>query len=258
MLPPVMTCNFAPNANDSFLNIKFKQMKRSILLIMISAFLIESGLFAQNDKVQIGMIGHKFTDFTLTTYQGKQISTKDLRGKNILLISSRGKYQDNAWCALCHYQYVDFADLELTQKIREKYNMEIIFLLPYDKDTVDKWVKLIPSGIADVESWKNPKEPINEGQKNWAELIRTYFPKKFDFTNKNVPLPLPIAMDEKQEVSKGLDIYRTEWSGTKTQQNIPTVYVIDKKGIVRFKYISQSTVDRPSSEYILDIISRLE
>jgi len=47
---------------------------------------------------------------------------------------------------------------------------------------------------------------------------------------------------------------RTEWDGTNVLQNVPTVYIIDKDGILRFKYLSQSTIDRPSAEYILNYI----
>ena len=68
--------------------------------------------YSQNEGIQIGIVGDKFSDFTLKTYQGSQISTSELRGKNILLISSRGKYYDRYWCGICYYQYAKFVDLK--------------------------------------------------------------------------------------------------------------------------------------------------
>jgi hypothetical protein len=182
-----------------------------------------------------------------------------MRGKNILLISSRGKYNDSYWCGICYYQYAEFAELELTQKICEKYNMEILFLLPYSKDTISSWEKNFPGGLAYLEHVKNPtdSDKLSDEQKNWMNFARNHYPKKFNYGDKKIPLTLPILIDDKQEVSKGLDVMRTEWDGTKTLQNVPVVYLIDKDGILRFKYISQSTTDRPSAEYILNYIEKI-
>jgi hypothetical protein len=66
-------------------------MKKCGLFLMIFLLLVLSNLYSQNEGIQIGIIGDKFSDFTLKTYQGNQITTSELRGKNILLISSRGK-----------------------------------------------------------------------------------------------------------------------------------------------------------------------
>ena len=88
-------------------------------------------------------------------------------------------------------------------------------------------------------------------------FARTHYPKTFNYNDNEVPLPLPILVDDKQEVSKGLDLMRMEWGGTETLQNVPAVYFIDKDGILRFKYISQSTIDRPSTEYILNVIESI-
>jgi peroxiredoxin len=233
-------------------------MKKNTTVFMIILVSVTFNLYSQNEGISPGIVGDKFSDFTLQTYQGDKLSTSKLHGKNILLISSRGKYNENAWCALCNYQYADFADLELKKQIRKKYNMEVVFLLPYNKDTIASWEKAFPGSLASVEKWKNPGDPENlsDGQKGWMEFTRAHYPKTFDYTNKKVPLPFPILIDDKQEVSKGLDIFRTEWGGTKTMQNIPTVFIIDKDGILRFKYISQSTIDRPSAEYILNFIDK--
>jgi peroxiredoxin len=234
-------------------------MKKHVIILSVLLLMIFSNSYSQNGGVKIGILGEKFSDFTLKTYQGDQLSTSELRGKNILLISSRGKYNDNYWCGICFYQYAEFADLELTQKIREKYNMEIVFLLPYSKDTITSWEKNFPGGLAYLENVKNPVNPekLSDDQKSWMDFARHHFPKTFNYGDKKIPLPLPILVDEKQEVSKGLDLMRTEWGGTKTLQNVPAVYFIDKDGILRFKYISQSTIDRPSAEYILNFIESI-
>ena len=234
-------------------------MKPFSIILSLFLFSALSKCYSQDESINIGIVGEKFPDFTLKTYQGGQVSTSELRGKNILLISSRGKYNDSYWCGICFYQYAEFADLELTQKIREKYNMEIMFLLPYNKDTLAGWEKNFPGGLAYIENVKNPADPekLSEGQKSWMNFARNHYPKTFGYADKGIPLPLPILVDDKQEVSKGLDLMRTEWGGTKTLQNVPAVYFIDKNGILRFKYISQSTIDRPSAEYILNFIESM-
>jgi peroxiredoxin len=234
-------------------------MKKCSIILSVFLLMVLSNSYSQNEGVKIGIIGEKFSDFSLKTYQGNQISTSDLRGKNILLISSRGKYNDSYWCGICFYQYAEFADLVLNQKIREKYNMEILFLLPYNKDTIASWEKHFPGGLAYIEHVKKPDktENLSEEQKSWINFANKHYPKTFNYNDNKIPLPLPILVDEKQEVSKGLDLVRTEWGGTKTLQNVPAVFFIDKDGILRFKYISQSTIDRPSTEYILNIIESI-
>ncbi len=233
-------------------------MKKNTIVFMTILASVTFNLYSQNENISPGIVGDKFPDFTLQTYQGDQFSISDFRGKNILLISSRGKYNDNTWCALCYYQYADFTDVELKKQIRKKYNMEIVFLLPYNMDTIASWEKTFPQELANIEKWKNPanSETLSGGQKSWMEFTRVHYPKTFDYANKKIPLPFPILVDDNQEVSKGLDIFRTEWNGTKTMQNVPTVFIIDKEGILRFKYISQSTIDRPSAEYILSFIDK--
>jgi alkyl hydroperoxide reductase subunit AhpC len=137
--------------------------------------------------------------------------------------------------------------------------MEIVFLLPYNKDTLASWEKNFPGGLAYIENLKKPADPeiLSDKQKSWMEFVRNHYPKTFNYGDKKVPLSLPILIDDKLEVSKGLDLIRTEWGGTKVLQNVPAVYFIDKDGILRFKYVSQSTTDRPSAKYILDYIESI-
>ena len=233
-----------------------KQLKLILLALMAIPGIIVN---AQNNQVKPAMLGSKISDFTLPVYQGGQFSMQDLRGKNVLFIVSRGQYAPSKWCTICLYQYAEFAQLELTQKIREKYNLEIVFLMPYNKDTLKIWEKEFPSQMATVEKWKNPGnvDSLTRKQKDWMEFTRANYPTSFDFKGKKVPLPLPVLADENQEVSKGLDLYREEWNGSKAIQDIPAAIIIDKDGIVRFKYISQNTMDRPTSAYLLNYIEKM-
>jgi alkyl hydroperoxide reductase subunit AhpC len=69
-----------------------------------------------------------------------------------------------------------------------------------------------------------------------------------------VPTPFPILVDADRTVSKGLGLFTTEWSGSKVEQNVPTVFVIDPAGIVQFKYFSQNTIDRPGIEHLARVV----
>ena len=94
-------------------------MAKTITLLSILFLLVISNVNSQNSDVKVGIVGSKISDFTLPTLQGKDFSMDKMRGKNVLLIASRGKYADNGWCTICHYQYAEISDLELTQKICE-------------------------------------------------------------------------------------------------------------------------------------------
>ena len=84
--------------------------------------------------------------------------------------------------------------------------------------------------------------------------MRKLFPKKYMYKKGKVPTPFPILVDGERTVSKGLGIFSTDWNGSKIEQNIPTVFILDKKGTVQFKYISQNTFDRPGAEYLMKFI----
>jgi alkyl hydroperoxide reductase subunit AhpC len=67
----------------------------------------------------------------------------------------------------------------------------------------------------------------------------------------------PILIDADRKVSIGLELFRTEWNLNRAEQNIPTVFIIDEDGILRLKYMSQTTMDRPSFDFILKFIDRM-
>jgi len=232
-------------------------MKSNFLIIVTIISLNCSPIvFAQENILEPVGLGETMGDFTLKTYQGDVINTADLRGKNVLLIFPRGKVLPDLWCPLCYYQYAEIAALEKTTNIRKKYDLEILYVLPYPKDSITLWKKAAGQGIQTIENWKYPEgyDTLTGPVKRWANYVREFFPEKFSFPNGEIDTPLPILMDGDKKVSSELYLFTHEWGGTKAAQNKPTVFLLDKKGVVRFKYHSQYTNDRPTAEYILEYL----
>lgn len=235
------------------------KMKSSIkvfilVLVFICFILVEVSFPAQIQPVSVLQ---PMPDFTLPVYQGGEVGLSELKGKNVLLIFPRGLAGKDHWCHVCNYHYAELADLEIDRNIREKYNLEILFVLPYSSAMVQEWVDKFADQMADIENWKNPAEPekLDERGQRRREMIRRYFPKSYTFENGKVPLPFPILIDEEAVVSKGLGLFTTEWGGSQIEQNIPAIYIIDQKGVLQFKYISQNTFDRPGYDYLLKILA---
>jgi peroxiredoxin len=76
------------------------------------------------------------------------------------------------------------------------------------------------------------------------------------YWKKDEPLvpPFPILLDSKKEVAKEYHIL-TEIGGI--EQPIPSTFIIDKQGRVKFKYIAQDYGDRPDTGYILEILKSM-
>ena len=228
--------------------------RRPFVLLMTAVCILIPVSLAQEAPVSLEQ---PMPDITLPIFQGGEITLSQLKGKNVMLIFSRGLAGEDHWCHICNYQYAEWSEWEETKKIREKYNLEILFVLPYSKDMASEWVDKFPEQLNDIENWKNPAEPekLDERGKQRMERMRSYFPKSYHFEKGNVPLPFPVLVDAERKLSKGLGIFTTEWSGRKIEQNIPSVYILDSDGIVRFKYISQNTFDRPSPKYLLRVLN---
>jgi peroxiredoxin len=229
-------------------------MQKNFLITLI---LLLSGLISTKAQSPV-TIGAEMPDFTLQSYQGKTVTLSQLKGKNVMLIFPRGKVDDH-WCQLCHYQYAELADLENNLKLREKYNLEIIFVLPYNSELVNHWVSIFPDQMAVIDKWKNPPQDgnLSDGQKSWMELIRKLLPKDFHFTKDNIPTPFPILIDSDRSLSMKLGLFTTLFDKSYVEQNIPAIYLLDKDGKVQFKYISQDTIDRPGFDYIIKIMDFL-
>ena len=201
-------------------------------------------------------VGAPMPDFTLPAYQGGSVSLSALMGKTVILIFPRGYSGPGSWCHICNYQHSELVDYEARTGFRKKANVEILFVLPYAKEAVDDWVDKYPAQLADIEGYKNPPDPgkLDEAGKARMERARRIYPRSFTAAKGKVPLPFPILIDADRAVSKGLGLFATEWSGSKVDQNVPTVFVIDPAGVVQFKYFSQNTVDRPSVEHLAKVV----
>jgi peroxiredoxin len=234
-------------------------MKIKILFFILLLILICSNIHAQGSRNFPPSPDDKFPGFTLPVYQGGTYSLNQTHGKNVLLIVSRGMYSEGHWCAICDQQYADFVSLARKDSIREKYNLSVIFLMPYSKDILKDWENSFIQDLKKIENWKYPKDTTNqtEDQKKWSTYAKYKFPKTHEFPDNKADLLLPILMDEKQELSNKLGIFRTEWDGGKGAQNVPSIFLINDKGVLVFKYISQNTFDRPSPEYIMNIIQKM-
>jgi hypothetical protein len=202
--------------------------------------------------------GDPMPDFTLPIYSGGEFALSKYRGKNVLLVFPRG-WVGTAWCTYCPYQY-----LELEKRMREsdlgaKYNLEVAFVLPYGTDRVKDWLEKFPQAMTTLENIKNPQPqpPAGSQQADYAAWARKAFPIKFDVKKDDPHTLIPVVADEKRTLSRQLKIFTSFWDGVSSEQNRATVLVIDKKGVLQFKYIGQMTEDRPSIDYILDFISRM-
>lgn len=207
-------------------------------------------------RPQPAVVGQPFADFTLPVYQGGSLTLSSLRGKNVMIIFPRGWADKDYWCTICNYRYVELAELEKAQKIRQKYNVEILVVFPYARDVVTTWLEALPGQLDKIRETKNPADPskLDQAGKTRMERWRQLFPADYSLKKGEILDPLPILVDGEQALSKRLDLFRMEWSGGKAPQNIPSVYIIDSNGVLQFKYLGQNTVDRPSYAYLMKVL----
>jgi peroxiredoxin len=222
------------------------------LLAAVSAHAVR----AQAPAIRPVTVGSAMPDFTLPAYQGGSVTLAALKGKTVILIFPRGYSAPGAWCHVCNYQYSELVEYDAANQLRKRKNVEILFVLPYAKEAVDDWIDKYPQQLADLEAWKNPPDPsmLDEAGRQRMERARKNYPKTFKATKGQVPVPFPILIDADRAVSKGLGLFTTEWSGSKVDQNVPTVFVIDPAGVVQFKYYSQNTIDRPGAAHLAKVV----
>jgi peroxiredoxin len=231
-------------------------MNRSTLLTIIVAAFLSMAAYSQEATIALPMLNEPVSDFQLADQSGNPVKLSSFNGKNVMLIFPRGMVKKDYWCQICHYQYADLADLEKKQKIGEKYNLEVLFVLPYQPDTITKWIGMFPKQMEIIEGWKYPKDSSNlsEGAIKWAITARKLMPKSIHYTDQNIETPFPILSDFDRKVSTGFKLYKNE---PDAPQNTPAIYIIDKEGTLRFKYLSQDTKDRPTFEYLFSFMEKL-
>jgi peroxiredoxin len=203
------------------------------------------------------IVDEPMPDFTLPVFGGGEFTLSAHRGKNVLLLFPRG-WLGNSWCAYCPYQYLELAELEKASGIREKYNLDIVFALPYGAEKVADWFDKFPDAVQAVEGNKTPPATAGRTVKEYSEWVKKHFPKKYDVNKEEIRKVFPVLVDEQRTLSKQLKIFTKFWDGIGSEQNIASVYIIDKNGILKMKYNGQMTEDRPSTDYLLDVIKKLD
>jgi len=238
-------------------------MKKNVIagVIILAAFFFSgTGLLqAQEQTVRPVSIRQPMPDFTLPVFQGGEFNLRDMRGKNVILIFPRGLAGEDHWCHICNYQYAEWVEAEKKHQIRKNLDLEIVFVFPYGKEMLEGWMDKFTDQLTDIENYKNPPEPEKLDERGKARLARmkAAFPESFSYEKGNIPVPFPILLDAERKLSSGLGIFTMEWSGSKIDQNIPSVFILDKEGTLQFKYISQNTFDRPGVDYLLKFVKIL-
>jgi len=233
-----------------------KALVAGLARFAVVLIVLGTGLSAQAPALKPVTVGSPMPDFTLSAYQGGSVALSALKGKTVILIFLRGYAAPGAWCHVCNYEYSELADYEARTQFRAKKNVEILFVMPYAREAIADWIDKYPQQLADLEAWKNPPDPskLDEAGRQRMERSRKAYPKVFSAAKGQVPTPFPILLDADRTVSKGLGIFATEWSGSKVDQNVPTVFVIDPAGVVQFKYFSQNTLDRPGVDHLVKVV----
>lgn len=233
---------------------------RNVLFGILLIFLAFQMGFAQDVLLEPVGLGETMGDFSLKTFQGESVTLSDYQGKkNVLLVFPRGKVMEDLWCPLCYYQYAELAEWEQKMDIRNTYNLEILFVLPYPKDSIQLWREAANGGLSTIERWKHPTgyDTLTGGLKRWADYMREFYPAQYNYPGGVLEISIPVLMDEDKSVSKALYLFTKEWGGTRADQNMPTVFLLDKNGVVQFKYHSQYTNDRPTVAYIEKYIQNM-
>ena len=213
-----------------------------------------SNIVPQKKPLDLAILGEPLKDFTLPVFQGGEYQLSKNINKNILLVFPRGYYNKDVWCDICSYEYLDLVDEFYNKKLAEKYNLDIAVILPYDEATIEMWIKDMPETYSSLEAGKHTDTVNNEKAKTWVLFTQRHYPKTFNITEGKTPVPFKILMDKNHELSERLEIFKTEWRGTTVDQNMPTFILLDRQGKVVFKYISQHTIDRPTMNYLTQVM----
>jgi len=240
-----------------------KTVLSSVALLAVLGLSLGPCLQAQTQapepELKPAIIGQAMPDITLPLYQGGELNLASLHGKNVVIIVPRFMAAPGSYCTIDDYQYLDIMDAEKLNQLQNKYNAEIVYLFPFGKDDVSKRLSSLPEQMDKIKSAKYPPDlsKLDDKGKARMERWRTSYPKELSLEKGNVPTPFPLLIDADRKVSKGLGLFATEWGGSKVDQNMTSVFVVDKKGLLQFKYIGQSTVDRPEYDTLFKILDQL-
>ncbi len=235
-------------------------MHSRILASALAATLLAPlSLRAETESVAPALLGAPLADISLPVLQGGELSTASLRGRNLLLFFPRGLVGPNHWCQICSYQYAELAEMEAALHLRAKHNLEVVVVLPYERALVAEWAAKLPDQLKIIDGWKNPADPakLDDKGRRWMEFTRRLFPKVVTLPPGAAATPFPVLIDADRAVSKRFGLFTNEWDHAKIEQNIPTVLIVDPQGVVRFKYFSQNTFDRPNFDYLFRFLERM-
>jgi hypothetical protein len=153
---------------------------KTALSLMVWFGLLVPPLAAQAPAIKKAYLGQPMADFELATLDGKMVRLSALKGKNVMLVFPRVFYAVDEYCSLCGYQYAELADHYQAGRWKEKFNLEVLYVLPFSTEVTRTWIARIPKMLEEVESWKNPKpeDLKNEGTRRWMEIMRQSYPKK--------------------------------------------------------------------------------
>ena len=215
-----------------------------------------SDLAGQEATLRPVTVGSPMPDLTLPVYQGGEVTLSELRGKTVMIVFPRGHSSPGNWCHICPYQHSELAAYDSETNWRARANLEILYVLPYPRTEITEWLDAYPQLLQDNEDGKNPPNPesLDEAGRARMERARRMYPKVFSAVQGQVPTPFPILVDADHAVSQGLGFFTTDWGGSTAEQNVPTILILDSQGILQFKYMSQSTVDRPPLEYLVQVV----
>lgn len=215
-------------------------------------------LGAHAADVEPGLIGQPFPEFKLPALQGGEVSLSSLRGKNVVVVVPRVRYGEGKWCTICNYGYAELATLDAAEGFRKALDAEVVYLVPFGQEIAEAWIEATPEELGKISGWKNPSEAdkANAGRMRFAQNAQRLLSMDLSAEKGKVAKPFPILLDAERTVTGPLGLFATEWAGAKAEQGVPSVFVLDAKGTIRFKHVAQNTPwDRPDGRTILDVLA---
>ncbi|MFH1609120.1 MAG: redoxin domain-containing protein, partial [Candidatus Bipolaricaulota bacterium] len=131
----------------------------AVALLLALALLSGSPAGAQSPPLRPVTVGSPMPDFNLPVFQGGEVTLSKLLGKNVMIVFPRGLSRPDAWCHVCPYQHAELADYDARTGFRARANLEILFVLPYDREVIARWLDAYPQLLQDNEDAKNPSNP---------------------------------------------------------------------------------------------------